>query len=281
MNALYYGDNLHILKQHIASESVDLVYLDPPFNSNRNYNLLFKQAKDTGRRKKAAPADSPMEDSAAQIMAFEDTWQYKPGMFEEFAEDPANGRLLHLMNALKEILGHSEMLAYLLMMAPRLLQLHRVMKPTASLYLHCDPVASHYLKIVLDVVFGPEHFVNEITWKRTNSHNTARRFGNVADSILFYEKSSDRIWNPVYVEYGKAQLGRYKVDKDGRYYRGDDLTGDRTNSTSGKFEWRGTTPGPTRGWGYTVEQLEKWWEEGRILVEGRHAETGRLESLSR
>ncbi len=243
MNALYYGDNLQILKQHIPSESVDLVYLDPPFNSNRNYNLLFKQAKDTGRRKKAVPADSPMEDSAAQIMAFEDTWTYHPGMFEEFAADPDNGRLLHLMNALKEILGQSEMLAYLLMMAPRLLQLHRVLKPTGSLYLHCDPVASHYLKIVLDVVFGPEHFRNEITWKRSSAHNDASRWGRVHDVLLYYAKSATVCWYPTYTPYSRDYLERFKhSDQDGRRFTDENLTGAGTTSGSSGQPWRGFDP---------------------------------------
>ena len=135
MNRLFYGDNLEVLRDRIPDESVDLVYLDPPFNSNRNYNVLFKQT---------AGAEAP-----SQIQAFEDTWTYSRGMWEEFRDEPRNLRLLPLMSALHDILGQSEMMAYLLMMAPRLLELHRKLMPTGSLYLHCDPSASHYLKMVL------------------------------------------------------------------------------------------------------------------------------------
>lgn len=266
MNALYYGDNLQILKQHIPSESVDLVYLDPPFNSNRNYNLLFKQAKDTGRRKKAVPADSPMEDSAAQIMAFEDTWTYHPGMFEEFAADPDNGRLLHLMNALKEILGQSEMLAYLLMMAPRLLQLHRVLKPTGSLYLHCDPVASHYLKIVLDVVFGPQNFRSEITWKRSDAHSDARyQFCSVADILLFYARTSNTPFYPQYADYDEDYVRSFyrHDDHDGRGpYQLADMASPNPRPNM-MYEWKGF-PWPTKGWRYQKETMERLDDEGRI-----------------
>lgn len=271
MNALYCGDNLKMLKEHIPSESVDLVYLDPPFNSNRNYNLLFKQPKERGRRRKVVTTDSPMEDSAAQIMAFEDTWTYHPGMFEEFAADPDNGRLLHLMNALKEILGQSEMLAYLLMMAPRLLQLHRVLKPTGSLYLHCDPVASHYLKIVLDVVFGPEHFKNEITWKRTSAHNTTTRtYGKIADTILFYTKTNDYVFNPPRVEHDETyvkQFYRYS-EADGRRYRlhqieRNDSLGIRKNLI---YEYAGYTP--RLGWMMEREKLEELDRVGKLCWSG-------------
>lgn len=271
MNALYYGDNLSILKQHIPSESVDLVYLDPPFNSNRNYNLLFKQSADRKRRGKPV-ADSPMEDSAAQIMAFEDTWTYHPGMFEEFAADPDNGRLLHLMNALKEILGQSEMLAYLLMMAPRLLQLHRVLKPTGSLYLHCDPVASHYLKIVLDVVFGPEHFRNEITWKRTISHNDAVRwFGDVSDTILYYAKDQRRVMFAVqYQPYDEQYVKKFyrHLDENGRTYAVDNLRSPnpRPNLTYDYTASNGVTYKPhANGWTLSLEKMRQFDAEGRLF----------------
>ena len=176
-NKLHYGDNLEVLRK-MDSQSVDLIYLDPPFNSARNYNLLFKQHKG--------------QDSQAQIMAFEDTWQWSHLEYQKFCSDERNAPLHKLIASLCEILGDSEMMAYIVMMAPRLLELHRVLRPTGSLYLHCDPVASHYLKIVLDVIFGPQNFMNEITWKRTGAHNDARkRFPNVSDTILFYGRTDE------------------------------------------------------------------------------------------
>lgn len=177
-NALYYGDNLEVMREHIADESVDLVYLDPPFNSSRDYNVLFKQAK--------------KDENQAQMTAFTDTWQWSRSAYEEFRDDRRNAILFDLVESLHRILGGSEMMAYVLMMAPRLLELRRVLKPTGSLYLHCDPVASHYLKIMLDVIFGPARFRNEIVWKRSDAHNDAKRqFGRVSDRLLFYAKSSD------------------------------------------------------------------------------------------
>ena len=141
-NTLYYGDNLDVLRRHIADESVDLIYLDPPFKSDQNYNVLF-QEQDGSR-------------SASQIRAFEDTWQWDQAAaaaFQEVVE--AGGQVSLAMQAFRTVLGDSDMLAYLSMMAPRLKELHRVLKPTGSIYLHCDPTASHYLKMLMDAVFGP------------------------------------------------------------------------------------------------------------------------------
>src|SRR4051812_40255707 len=154
-NTLYYGDNLDVLRQYIADESVDLVYLDPPFNSNATYNVLFK-----------APIG---EGSQAQIEAFEDTWHWNAAAERAFDEviHSGNSDAAEMLRAMRSFLKENDMMAYLAMMAVRLLELHRVLKPTGSLYLHCDPTASHYLKILLDAVFGADHFVNEISWRRT------------------------------------------------------------------------------------------------------------------
>ena len=257
-NRLYFGDNLDILREHVADESVDLVYLDPPFNSNVNYNAFFQEQ--TG------------ELSDAQITAFEDTWHW--GLESEAAYraviTDGPDKLADLLQAMRAFLGQSDMMAYLSMMAPRIAELHRVLKPTGSIYLHCDPTASHYLKLLMDAVFGPRNFRNEITWQRTESHNTAGKYGNVADILLYYAKSDNPTWNRGFHKYGEnkyseQQLKRFRhVDEEGRSYRLDDLTAPRPNSNSGKFEWRGTMPGPTRGWGYRLEQLEQWWSEGRI-----------------
>jgi len=152
------------------------------------------------------------------------------------------------------------------MMCIRLVELRRVLKDTGSIYLHCDPTASHYLKLILDGVFGIQNFRNEIVWQRTNAHNAAGQYGRVHDIILFYTKGSSYIWNPSTLPYSPEQAKRYREDDEGRLYTGQDLTASRPDSNSGKFEWRGTMPPPSRGWGYTVEQLETWWAKGKILT---------------
>ncbi len=168
-------------------------------------------------------------------------------------------------------------MAYLVMMAVRLVELHRVLKPTGSFYLHCDPTASHYLKIVLDQIFGVENCRNEIVWARTNAHNmNARYYSKIHDLLLFYTKGDDYTWNKQYTEYSEAQLSRYKSDEDDRLYTGRDLTMS-TVQESRNFEWRGTQPPPHRSWGATLEQLEKWYAEGRILL--KQDGTPRLDGL--
>ncbi|GIV14420.1 MAG: hypothetical protein KatS3mg021_2702 [Fimbriimonadales bacterium] len=144
VNTLYYGDNLEVLRKHIGDETVDLIYLDPPFNSNRDYNLLFKEQSG--------------EPAQAQIKAFTDTWRWSERAFVEFCETSRLPRLVSLVQGFVETLGRNDLTAYLVMMAPRLVELHRVLKPTGSLYLHCDPTASHYLKVMLDVIFGAKNF---------------------------------------------------------------------------------------------------------------------------
>ena len=155
MNELYYGDNLDVLQRYVADESVDLIYLDPPFNSNSNYNVLF--AERDGTR------------AAAQIKAFEDTWRWDEGAARSYQEVvEGGGDVSRAMQAFRTLLGESDMLAYLAMMAPRLVQLQRVLKPTGSIYLHCDPTASHYLKAMMDAIFGHRYFRAEIVWKRVS-----------------------------------------------------------------------------------------------------------------
>jgi site-specific DNA-methyltransferase (adenine-specific) len=176
-NILYYGDNLPVLKRHLADESVDLIYLDPPFNSNATYNVLFDQADGTK--------------AAAQIKAFDDTWhwdQAAAASFQEVVE--AGGNVAHAMVAFRQLLGGSAMLAYLSMMAPRLIELRRVLKPTGSIYLHCDPKASAHLRLLMDAVFDPKHFVNEIIWFYKTGGMSKRWFGRKHDVILFYAKAS-------------------------------------------------------------------------------------------
>ncbi len=259
-NTLYYGDNLEILRQYVPDESIDLVYLDPPFNSNATYNVLFREASGEG--------------SSAQFQAFDDTWHWDIESERAYRDVVQNGpkKLADLLQAMRSFLGQNDMMAYLTMMAQRMVELHRVLKPTGSIYLHCDPTASHYLKLLMDATFGARNFRNEITWQRTESHNTAEKYGNIADILLYYCKSEETIWNRSYhkysdgdQKYSEQQMKRFShIDDQGRRYRLDDLTGPRPNSDSGKFNWRGTMPSPSRGWGYKLDQLEEWWAEGRI-----------------
>lgn len=163
-NMLYYGDNLDILRRYIKDDTIDLVYLDPPFKSQQDYNVLFAERNGSA--------------AAAQIKVFEDTWQWDQiaaATFEEVVT--AGGRVAEVMQAFRTFLGPTDMLAYLSMMAPRLTELRRVLKSSGSIYMHCDPTASHYLKMLMDAVFGPLNFRNEIVWKRTHAHSGATRYG--------------------------------------------------------------------------------------------------------
>ena len=181
-NLLYYGDNLEILRRYVADESVDLIYLDPPFKSNQDYNMLFQEQDGTR--------------TAAQIKAFEDTWQWDSAAAFAYQQTvEAGGKVSEALQAFRQLLGGNDMLAYLTMMAARLKELYRVLKPTGSIYLHCDPTASHYLKILMDAVFGPMMFRNEVTWQRTNAHNDAKKWGDIADILLYYGKSDRWTWN--------------------------------------------------------------------------------------
>ena len=248
---LWTGDNLDIMRG-LNSETVDLIYLDPPFNSNKTYS-------------------APIGSKAAGA-AFKDTWTLSDvdlAWHGEIAE--ANPSLYRVIDAAREAHGKG-MQSYLIMMAVRLLEMKRLLKPTGSVYLHCDPTASHYLKLLMDTVFGARNFRNEITWQRTESHNTAEKYGNIADILLFYSMSESPTWNRGFhkysgtdQKYSEQQMKRFRhVDAEGRRYRLDDLTAPRPDSDSGKFNWRGTMPSPSRGWGYRLGQLEEWWAEGRI-----------------
>ena len=173
--------------------------------------------------------------------------------------------LKSMMQAFRQFMGINDLMAYLTMMAIRLVELKRVLKSTGSIYLHCDPTASHYLKILMDQIFGVNNYRNEIVWVRTNAHNFKTKvFARANDSILWYTKGKNYTFNHVYAEYSEKQLGRYKEDENGRLYTGQDLTFTGTNQER-QFEWRGSKPPSNRVWGASLEQLEKWWAEGRIL----------------
>jgi DNA modification methylase len=245
-NLLYYGDNLDILRRYVKDETVDLVYLDPPFNSNTNYNVLFAE-KDGSR-------------AASQIQAFSDTWTWNQESESAFAEIvTAGGRAADCLQAFRTFLGECDMLAYLVMMAPRLMELRRTLKSTGSIYLHCDPAASHYLKMLMDAVFGPVNFLNEVIWKRTSAHSGSKRWGPVHDVILFYAKSSAFVWNPVFQAYSAEYVEgfyRYKGEK-GRYQVGD-LTGAGTRSGESGQPWRGVNP---------TDMGRHWAVPNKVLLE--------------
>ena len=251
-NLLYYGDNLDVLRLHVKDESVDLVYLDPPFNSNASYNVLF--------------AERNGSQAASQIHAFEDTWTWNQDSEATFAGlVTAGGRVADCLRAFRTFLGECDMLAYLVMMAPRLVELRRVLKPTGSIYLHCDPTASHYLKLLMDAVFGSVNFLNEIAWKRTTSHNDSQRFGRITDRILFYSRSPLRVFNRATGVYSDAQLARYKYEDDRGKYRAENLTAPHYSATR-TVDWRGTHPGPNRQWRFGVDETERLYAAGRILL---------------
>ena len=237
MNTLHFGDNLDVLREDITSNSVDLVYLDPPFNSARGYNVLFKEHD---------------AESEAQIHAFEDTWRWDKKAeqtWKELTDTDAEERgvpakLVTLMESLRPFLGQNDMLAYLTMMAIRLVELRRVLKETGSLYLHCDPTASHYLKLVLDAIFGVTQFRSEIIWKRTQAHNSAHRYGPVHDVILYYVKTDAAPWHAVYQPYDAEYLKKFnKVDdKTGKRFQDVTLTGPGTREGDSGLPWRGFNP---------------------------------------
>ena len=252
-NALYYGDNLQILRDYVPDESIDLIYLDPPFNSNRSYNVLFKETSSTA--------------SQAQIEAFEDTWHWgkvAQGTFEEIALHGADSTA-RLLKAMVDALGHNDVTAYLTMMAVRLVELRRVLKPSGSLYLHCDPTASHYLKMLMDSIFDPHNFRNEITWQRTNVHNDAKRWGTVADTLLYYGKTQDVTWNTPRVPHTESHVAsKYTHDDgDGRgAYMLDNMTSPNPRPNM-MYEWKGHAS-PPYGWRYSRETMAKLDAEGRV-----------------
>ena len=252
-NRLYFGDNLDILRQHVADESVDLIYLDPPFNSNATYNVLFRERSG--------------EESAAQITAFEDTWHWGWESEIAFQDVVTQGpdKVGNLLSALRQFLGQNDMMAYLTMMAQRMIELHRVLKPTGSIYLHCDPTASHYLKLLLDAAFGPKNFRNEITWLRTLPHGNVRQmFGRSHDVILFYANGETAGWNQQYTDHRREYIEkfyRYVDSESGRRYRLVSCINPNPNRPNLTYEWKGVT----KVWKWTRERMQQAHDDG-ILV---------------
>jgi len=250
-NQLYYGDNLQVLRDSIATDSVDLVYLDPPFNSQATYNLLFKATSG--------------EKSQAQIEAFEDTWHWNDsaeGAFDDVMRS-GNSDVAELLRALRSFLKENDMMAYLTMMAVRLLELHRVLNPTGSLYLHCDPSASHYLKVLMDGIFGAEMFRNEITWKRTTTHSDSKTWSRVTDTLFFYTKGRAFTWNTPREPHSEEYVAdKYRYTDEVGQYRLDNMTSPNPRPNM-MYEWKGF-PYPDKGWRYSKETMAKLDAEGRI-----------------
>ena len=232
-NTLYYGDNFEVLRRYLDDESVDLVYLDPPFNSNATYNVLFKEQTGQG--------------SPAQIKAFTDSWEWTQETERSYEQDiilnpEVPPSVKDMISAFRDFVGRNALMAYLVMMTPRLVELHRVLKPTGSIYLHCDPTASHYLKSVMDTVFGIANFRNEITWKRTFAHSDANRFGRNTDTILFYTKSDNWTWHQQYQPYDDGYISRFRnEDADGRLWQDDSLSAKGLTGGGYEYEYKGVT----------------------------------------
>ena len=290
-DALFYGDNLDVLRNHIEDASVDLIYLDPPFNSNANYNVLFKSPD--GKQ------------SQSQIEAFEDTWHWTDAAEAAFDDVMRSGHsdAAEMLRAMRAMLKENDMMAYLAMMAVRLIELHRVLKPTGSLYLHCDPTASHYLKMLLDAVFGIKNYRSELSWRRSSAHNDAKQgrkiYGNVRDIILFYSKSANWTWNWQFTAYDQTYIdSAYRLIEPitNRLYRRGDLTAAKPGGDvsylwpikrfgnggweadlnedfkSGKpgWEYKQAPPYQGRFWAYSKDNMRKFAQEGRLV----YASTG-------
>ena len=259
MNKLYYGDCLTVMDEYLRAGSVDLIYLDPPFNSNRAYNAIYKD--ETGR---------PLPD---QIEAFCDLWaldsereraiQYMPVMMRDAGIDDAAAQLWKLwLHALRHT--QPRLLAYLSYMVERLLRMRPILKPTGSIYLHCDPTASHYIKVMMDAIFGHENFRNEIVWKRTTTHSDSKTWSRVSDTILFYSKGKRITWNTPHAPHSDEYVAsKYKNDDgDGRLYTLDNMTSPNPRPNM-MYEWKGFST-PVKGWRYSKETMARLDQKGRI-----------------
>jgi len=267
-NVLYYGDNLEILRKYIPDNSIDLIYLDPPFNSQATYNLLYKEH--SGQL------------SNAQITAFEDTWiwgiESEASLKEIVLSNIAPQPTKEFMSVLPNFVGQkTPMRAYLTMMAIRLVELRRVLKDTGSIYLHCDPTASHYLKLLMDTIFGPQNFRNEIVWRRTNAKSLAfTRLASNHDIILRFTKSDKWTWNQQYTEHDPEYINnfyRYIEEGTGRQYRLADLTNPNKNRPHLTYEFLGVT----RVWRWTKERMQATYDKGLIF----QSNPGRVPQLKR
>lgn len=268
VNRLYYGDNLEVMRESVDTGSADLAYLDPPFNSNRACNVIF------GKNARAGNGAS------AQIQAFGDTWRWTHVTDQQYQRFTAARELpmsvADALMAFHALLGENDALAYLVNMAPRLVEMRRVLKPTGSLYLHCDPTMSRYLKILLDAIFGPERFRSEIVWKRHGSHNDAKGYGAVHDNILYYSKTDRFLFNKQYVRYDDEYIGQRLrfSDPDGRRWMEQNLSSPdpRPNLTYPYTASNGLTYDPPPvGWKVTPEKMAELDRLGKLHFPRRQA----------
>lgn len=249
---LYCGDNLEVLEEYVPDESVDLIYLDPPFNSQRTYNIVYKGSR-------------------AQEEAFKDYWAWEEvaGIYTRLVESArVPPRLRKLLRALHELLidDDADLLAYLTMMTPRLVALHQVLRPTGSLYLHCDPTASHYLKILLDALFQQNRFRNEVVWRRTNARSASEQWPRIHDILLVYGKSEKSKFTPLVVPASAAKMPHTLITKDGVKYNTYELTGAGIvkDGDTGK-PWHGFDPGSLgRHWANSSKTMDAWDKKGLI-----------------
>lgn len=252
-NQLFFGDNLDVLRDHIRDESVDLIYLDPPFNSNKIYNVLYSEQNGT-------PSESQMH---AFMHAFDDTWIWDQNTALAFHQLVEGGheKVNDTMIAFRKMLGECNLLAYLTMMAPRLIEMRRVLKDTGSIYLHCDPTASHYLKMLLDAVFGTKNFRNEITWVRTAAHSDAKNFSHISDIIFYYSKISNYNFQLQYKPYSKEYINKYyrHTDEQGLFLDRD-LTAKGLSGGGYEYEWKGVS----KIWRCPITTMKKNDKQGRL-----------------
>ena len=255
-NVLYYGNNLDILPRYIKDESVDLIYLDPPFKSDQDYNVLF--------------AEKNGSQSKAQIKAFEDTWQWDQGAAETYQDIVEHGpeQVSKAMQAFRMFIGENDMLAYLSMMAPRLVELHRVLKSPGTIYLHCDPTASHYLKTLMDAVFGVRNFINEIVWKKIRSpKGQTRGFGNVHDVILLFSKSEKTRFNRQYVSLSEKRIKQHYSnieEQTGRRYMLDNFT-QAGSGPARRFGDKWLEPPSGKHWIWGQDRIDEGFTRGRFV----------------
>ena len=261
-NTLYFGDNLPVIRQFIKDETIDLIYLDPPFNSKANYNVIFKTKN--------------KEDSPSQIQAFEDTWHWETGETEyEFNQLVKGGGVIaEVMKGLELVIGKNDLLAYLTMMAIRLRELYRILKETGSLYLHCDPTASHYLKIILDAIFDAKNFRNEIIWKRSNAHSDGKKYGSIHDTILFYTKSIKYTWNIVYAPYSKEYVNEaYSYeDEKGKFQPISLIVSTGLSGGGYTYEYHGVT----RLWAYPKNRMKELDDNNKLYFPKKKGGVPRL-----
>ena len=242
------GDNLEEMRK-FPDECINLIATDPPFNSQRNYFVPYR--------------DEHGQEPDTLIRAFTDTWTWGEAAEETYREliEDTNVQISDTVEGLRNFLNETPMMAYLVMMAIRIVEMHRILKPTGSLYLHCDPSASHYLKIVLDAIFGASNFRNEIVWQRTSTHNDGNRFGRVHDIILFYSKDPQPLWNPIYTAHNPEYIERFYRHEDeiGRYRVGDLTAAGVTQRGESGQAWRGVNPS-TVGNHWRAPRREAWPE---------------------